>query len=66
MIPLILSCPAPLASCDFWKPVLEHIKSNNIENIAERYRFAIQYFAKLYGHNSVLIDTSKGVKHLDM
>lgn len=58
------SCSNTLAACEFWKPVLEHIKSNNIVDIVERYRYAIQYFEKLYGENSVLVDTSKGVKHL--
>lgn len=60
------SCSNALASCEFWKPVLEHIKSNHIEDIVEKYRYVIQFFTKKYGENSVLIDTSKGTKHFDI
>lgn len=60
------SCSNPLGMCEFWKPVLEHIKTKNITDIVERYRFSLEYFGKLYGENGILIDTSKGVKHLDI
>lgn len=60
------SCSNTLASCEFWKPVLEYLKNNRIDDINEKYRYTIQYFEKCYGNDAVLIDTSKGVKHIDI
>lgn len=60
------SCANALAQCTFWEPVLAHIKTHNIVDIVERYRCAIQHFEDVYGPDSVIIDTSKGTKHLDI
>jgi len=60
------SCSQSTEHCDFWGPVLRHIQTHQIHDINERYQYALQYFATHYGDDSILIDTSKGDKHLDI
>lgn len=60
------SCGKSSESCEFWHPVLRHIQTHQIDDIAERYKYTLEQFTRIYGIHSTLIDTSKGDKHIDI
>ena len=57
------SCNNSTDSCAYWNLVLNFIKENQINDITERYKYALEFFESVYGYESILIDTSKGCKH---
>ena len=69
------SCGKPTAQCGFWGPALEQIRANvpmpakgeeKYSHVSLAYKELLSYFHKVYGDEKRMVDTSKGIRHLNL
>lgn len=56
---IVCSCGKVIDECDFWKKAAKRIRPRMASPMSEKYRIIIDTFKKIYGDESILVDSSK-------